>query len=824
MPDEPAISSAPAATPTTDPSTGLTGAEAARRLAAGQGNTVPRTTRSTWDIIRTNVITPFNLILIGLGIALVVLNSALDALLTTGVVFLNIGIAVFQEVRARRKLEQIALLARSKTRVVRDGAELEIEPEEVVLGDVLVANQGDEIVVDGSLLTGSVEMDESLLTGESEGVDKKPGDDVMSGSAVLSGSGRYLAEHVGADSYASKLTVRARTYRKNITPIQREVDTTVRVLLLIVAFFVALLAIGFYLQHDTPLEFARATAVVFQIAPPGLFLVIVLAYALGAARIAGEGVVVQQVESIEALSRVDVLCLDKTGTLTTNKLALDAVRPVAPGLAEDAARAAVGTLAASFSSPNRTSEALASALGGTAATVAEEVAFSSARKWSAVSMGEGPNAGAWVLGAPESLAPHLVGGAAWDPDGVGASWQRGGKRVLLLAHAQGTSLHDGEEPELPPDLAPYAMVALTDELRPDARETLTGFSEAGIQLKVISGDNPDTVATIARSAGLCGIGGGELITVSGAQLAEMDDEAFDRAAEHADVFGRVNPDQKERLIQVLHRSGRRVAMTGDGVNDVLALKKADVGIAMQSGSQATRNAADIVLLGDRFSALPGAFTEGQRIVRGITAMLEVYLTRIVTFAFVLVAIMSLAQGFPFLPRQRSLVTLVTLTLPNIALAWWAPPGPVPHGSLMRRIGHFLLAAVPAAVIIQMLVFLGYLLGTGDHALARDMLNLVTLTIGLAVVVFVAPPTQFWAVGERAWNDWRPVIVAIGGGLLITAVVLEIPFAARLFEVRELPLRDYFAVFASTAVWIAAVWWLLKSRFMERFLRMEAPAE
>ncbi len=833
MPNDPAITaadtgadSAVPAIPTTDPVTGLTGAEAARRLAAGQGNEVPRTTRSTWEIVRTNVITPFNMILIALGLVLVVLRAPLDALLTTGVVFLNIGIAMFQEVRARRKLEQIALLARTKARVVRDGAELEVDPECVVLGDVLVADQGDEIVVDGPLLTGAVEMDESLLTGESEGVDKKPGEDVMSGSAVLSGSGRYLAARVGAESYASKLTVRARAYRKRVTPIQREVDTTVRVLLLIVAFFTIILGIGTYIQHNTALDFARATAVVFQIAPPGLFLVIVLAYALGAARIADQGVVVQQVESIESLSRVEILCLDKTGTLTTNLLALDEVRSVAPGLAEEDARAALGTFAASGTAPNRTSEALAAGLGGTPVALADEVPFSSARKWSAVSFAEGPLAGAWVLGAPELLAPHL-GGGAWDPDGLGDGWQHAGKRVLLLARATGTtSLHEGEEPALPAGLARWAIASLTDQLRPDANETLTGFAEAGIQLKVISGDNPDTVATIAASAGLGGLGGEPLVTVSGVQLEAMDDETFDRAAQRADVFGRVTPEQKERLVEALHRAGKRVAMTGDGVNDVLALKKADVGIAMQSGSQATRNAADIVLLGDRFAALPGAFTEGQRIVRGITAMLEVYLTRIVTFALVLVAIMSLAQGFPFLPRQRSLVTLVTLTLPNIALAWWAPPGPIPRGSLMRRIGHFLLATVPAAVVVQLLVYLGYLLGTGDHALARDVLTLVTLSTGLAVIIFVAPPTRFWAVGASSWNDWRPVVVAALGGVLVTAVALQVPVIANLFEVRPLPLSDYLSVVAATAVWMGVVWWLLKSRFMERFLRLDenVPAE
>jgi cation-transporting ATPase E len=818
--------------PTTDPASGLTAAEAARRLGAGQGNTLPRTTKSNVEIVLANFITPFNVILAVLGIILAVLGAPLDALFTTGVMFFNVAIAVFQELRARRKLEQIALLAKPTATVVRDGAEVVIDPAEVVRGDVVVASQGDEIVVDGPVLAGAMDVDESLLTGESDGVHKPLGAMVKSGSAVLSGTGRYLAGDVGADSYAAKLTVRAREFKKRITPIQREVDTTVRVLLLIVAFYVAIFVLGFLLNHTTTLQLARSVAVVFQIAPPGLFLVIVLAYALGAARIAGQGVVVQQVESIETLSRIDVLCLDKTGTLTTNHFELDAVAPLADGVSEADARTALATYAASVSAPNRTIEALTEGLGGRvhaaapAAPVApaDEVAFSSALKWSALTFAEGPARGAWVLGAPEMVEPGLVAGSVWDPDGSARRWQDAGERVLLLAHSDHVgTLHAGDEPVLPSALRPYALVVLADQLRPDAAATLSGFAETGIQLKVISGDNPDTVAAIATRAGLKGMDDGPLAAVSGAHLDELDDAAFDRVARSANVFGRVTPEQKERLVDSLHRAGLRVAMTGDGVNDVLALKKADVGIAMQSGSIATRNAADIVLLGDRFAAMPGSFKEGQRIVRGVTSMLEVYLTRIVTFIVVLAAVMALVQGFPFLPRQRSLITMVTLTIPNIVLAWWAPAGPVPHGGLMRRIGHFLLAAAPMAIAIQLLMYFGYLFVTRDAALARDVLAILTLTIGLAVIPFVAPPNEFFNVsGQGSWNDWRPTIVTWALGSIITAAVLYTPWLKMLFqfEFRPIPFMDIIWVVAATALWVVAVWWMFKSRFMEKFLRLE----
>jgi cation-transporting ATPase E len=480
------------------------------------------------------------------------------------------------------------------------------------------------------------------------------------------------------------------------------------------------------------------------------------------------------------------------------------------------------------SAPNRTIEALTEALaaeaGATADAPADEVAFSSALKWSALSFASGPLAGAWVLGAPEMVEPGLVPGAVWDPDGAAGRWQDAGERVLLLAHsADARTLHEGDTPALPSDMRPYALVVLADQLRPDAAETLTGFAETGIRLKVISGDNPDTVAAIAIRAGLKCEDGAALTAVSGVRLAELDDAAFDRIALSADVFGRVTPEQKERLVDSLHRAGLRVAMTGDGVNDVLALKKSDVGIAMQSGSIATRNAADIVLLGDRFAAMPGSFKEGQRIVRGITSMLEVYLTRIVTFIVVLAAVMALVQGFPFLPRQRSLITMVTLTIPNIVLAWWAPAGPVPHGSLMRRIGRFLLAAAPVAIAVQLLMYFGYLFVTKDAALARDVLAILTLTIGLAVIPFVAPPNEFFNVSEQgSWNDWRPTIVTWALGLLVTAAVLFTPALKHLFEFefRPIPVVDYVWVLGATAVWVAAVWWMFKSRFMEKFLRLD----
>src|SRR5919197_449488 len=591
---------------------GLSEAEAAARRQAGHGNTASVPTGRTYGaIVRENVFTFVNDVLFLLGLALVVVGRPLDALISVGVILANVVISVAQEVRAKRTLDRIALLTRPLATVVRDGSVRELAPEELVLGDRLRASPGDQIVLDGRVLEGAMQVDESLLTGESDLVAKGPGDEVFSGSFCVTGAADYEVERVGADSLANRMTAGARGFRRILTPIQREINAVIRITLLIVLYMELLLILRSLLTLvSMPESIAQAT-VLAGLVPNGLFLSIAVAYAVGAVCILRFGALVQQSNAIESLSNVDVLCLDKTGTLTANALRVRSIEPL--GASEEELRSALGAIAASTTAPNQTSEAIAAAFPRDPVATLEEVPFSSARKWSALAFSADGLTGVYALGAPEMLRPFADGGDGvdWRPieERIRQSAEQG-LRVLLAVHSPHEGqLRGGDTPELPSAMRPLGLVVLADELRPEAAETLAAFARLDVQVKVISGDNPETVAALVRQAGLPP--SGQVRT--GAELASLTSEELSAAAEQTSVFGRVTPEQKEALVASLRRR-HYVAMIGDGVNDVLSLKGANLAVAMQSGSQATRGVADLILTNDSFASLVPALTEGQRIV------------------------------------------------------------------------------------------------------------------------------------------------------------------------------------------------------------------
>src|SRR5215210_6173643 len=622
---------------------GLSSGEVAARKARGEVNVPPPSPgRSYRQITLENVFSFINNVFYVLCLLLVLLGRPLDAILPLVVVLANAGVSVFQEVRAKRKLDQIALLTRPRAKVVRDGREQTIDPGEIVRGDILMVAPGDQNVVDGAVVgDGTMEVYESQLTGESDLVRKRAGDRVFSGSFCVTGSARFEARQVGGDSFANQITAGARAERRVLTPMQREINGMIRLTLLVAAFLMVVLALDAVAWRDPFVELVQRLVVVIGLVPQGLLLAIVVAYALGAMRVAGQGALVQQTNAIESLSNVDTFCLDKTGTLTTNRLKLADVRPL--GIGRDDLRGRLSDFVASATTSNKTSEAIAEALPGEKQPAIDEVPFSSARKWSALVFdgnengvsgpspasahdAEGitsdhpatrPLRGVYVLGAPEMLRPRLLRGTHLN--GQGDEWAARGMRVLLFAYRpEPAPLNDGDNGVRDPDgLEPLGLIGITDELRPQAYETLTAFAEAGVDLKIISGDNPETVKALAVQAGF----DPQAKLISGPDLDRLDDGQLDTAAVEYGVFGRITPEQKEGLVEALHAQGRYVAMTGDGVNDVLSLKKADLGIAMQSGSQATRGVADIVLTNDSFAVLPHAITEGQRIIAGMQNVL-----------------------------------------------------------------------------------------------------------------------------------------------------------------------------------------------------------
>lgn len=805
--------------------TGLTEAEAIARRERGEGNNVKiQTSRTYGQILSQNVFTFINMALFFIGFLMILLGLWGDAIVSVGVILMNVVVSVVQEFRAKAKLDRIALLTRPKASVIRDGQEKVVDPSEIVLGDLIVAHAGDQIVVDGEVVgSGKMDVDESLLTGESDLIGKRAGDQVMSGSIVVNGSGTYVAQKVGRDSFANRLTASARQFTVVRTPLQMDINFVVRVLLMIATIIGLLFLMAFLVRDLTIAESVQAAAVIAGLVPAGLILMTTTAYAMGAVRMSGRGALIQQSNAVESMSNVNVLCLDKTGTLTANRITLHDVHAFDGD--GDTFRRMLGTYARSTRAGNRTSDALGDACDGATLTHVDEVAFSSARKWSAQSFDDDALRGVVVMGAPEFVAPLLADPYADYGRDQLHKWAEGGLRVLLVAYSPWpVSLYDADEkPVLPDDLQAVGIVSFSDELRPEARQTLEGFLNAGIRLKIISGDNPDTVAALAKQAGLPG----DIRAVSGTELAEMDDEQIAATAEAMTVFGRITPDQKERLVDSLKQRGYYTAMIGDGVNDVLSLKKAQIGISMQSGSAATRGVADIVLLNDSFAALPAAFMEGQRILNGMGDIIRLFLTRAFYAALVIlgVAVVVGVEQFPFIPKHASLLTLLTVGFPTFGLAAWARTG-VPDRQIVRSTIRFIIPAAITIAFTALGVYFAYLgryylpvEGTpeADAALnlARTALTTVLVFIGLILILFAEPPNRFLAVGDEYSGDQRPTIVA--GLMLLSYFIMFVVEPFREFwELAPLSLMDFVFISGVTFLWATVQWTVWRNHLLERF--------
>jgi cation-transporting ATPase E len=781
-------------------------------------------TRSYARILRDNAFSPINVIIFAIGAALLLMGLFIDAFVTVGLVLLNVAVAVVQEGRAKRQLDRIALLTRPKALVIREGREREIDPAGIVLGDLLKLETGDQVVADGHIVDGSrIEVDESLLTGESEAVLKSAGDLVYSGSFLVSGAAIYEVDKTGEEGLANRITAGARAFRSVRTPVQREIDLILRVMAVIILAIAGPVAIDLVIrllsllidrlggpivetldrayQNYSVQETVRSAAVVVSLVPQGLAMMLTIAYAMGAVRLAGKGALLQRANAVESLSHVDVLCLDKTGTLTTNRLTFHGLHALAAS--EQELAAALADIAAGASSRNRTLEAIADAFPAPVRPAQAEVPFSSERKWSAVAFESDRRRGLYILGAPEVLRPHLASG--WELDAPLDQLTSAGLRVLLLAgRPEPDAIPSGETPTLPDGLTPLGLISLGDEIQPAARETIDAFRLAGVRPLIISGDHPDTVAALARQAGF---GADEPLTArSGLEMAEMDDAALDRAVERTTVFGRVTPDQKPRLVQALQRNGHYVAMVGDGVNDVLALKQAQVGIAMQGGSQATRAVADLVLLGNSFAVLPAGFREGQRIVRGTQDLIKLFLARSLAMVLIIIGVGVVSGPFPVTPRLNALPAYLVIGFPTLVMISWARPGAVPR-NLLRSVLWFSLTAALTIAPLGLTLYVSYLRATDDVELARTIVAVTATLCGLILIPFVEPPAPFWTGGDTLSGDRRPTILAVGM-LGVLAVVLAVPGFRSFFELRPLAMIDLLIISAAVLFWmfvLRAIW-------------------
>jgi cation-transporting P-type ATPase E len=812
---------------------GLTEAEAAERRSRGLGNRVAfQSTRTYGQILRENLFTFVNITLFSLGFALILLRRTSDALVSVGVILVNVIVNIIQEIRAKRILDHIALITRPRATVLREGVRKSVDPSEIVVGDILVVEPGDQIVVDGSVVSaGRLEIDESLLTGESDPILKHTGDEVFSGSFCLTGSGLYQAQKVGSESLSARMTASARAFRRMQTPLQQQINLVIRVLLVVAVYFEILQLVNAAMERMKLVEIIQMSVVVLGLIPNGLFLAIAAAYTIGAVRIARKGALVQQANAIESLSNVDLICLDKTGTLTTNRLYFDGAHP--QQLADDEFRQRLGDFTASISSRNPTAAAIAAACPGKARCTLEEIPFSSAYKWSGLAVDDPAFHGVYILGAPEILNSSL--GEGLDLAAKVEPWTDQGLRVVAFAYSPHIqSLRDPSGmPCLPHELALLGFITLGDELRPGMRQTLEAFQKAGVRLKIISGDNPGTVAALARQAGF------EINTppVSGLELAQMDAAEMDRVVEQANIFGRVTPQQKEQMVKSLRNRGNYVAMVGDGVNDVLSLKQANLAIALQSGSQATRSVADLILLDDSFTVLPEVLSEGQRILNGMQDILKLFLTRILYVALLILST-GFVGSFPLSPKNSSILSLFSVGVPSLALAIWARPGLVPHGNLIRRMIRFFLPAGLTLSLAGLLVFLGYLLvppllagqlivgGGADIDLSKANLPnaqaaLTTFSIfcSLILLPFVEPPSRAWVGGDHLSGDRRPFFLAVGLLAFYFFLVLN-PMLRRFFELTSLGGIDYLILGAAAALWAVILRWVWRSRVLDHFLSVD----
>ncbi|MEE1755693.1 HAD-IC family P-type ATPase [Streptomyces sp. SP18CS02] len=759
---------------------GLTSAEVAERVARGEVNDVPvRSSRSTADIIRGNVLTRFNAIIGVLWVIMLIVAPIQDSLFGF-VIIANTGIGIIQELRAKKTLDSLAVIGEARPTVRRDGTSTPVPTSGIVLGDCIELGPGDKVVVDGEVAEAdSLEIDESLLTGEADPVVKKPGDIVMSGSFVVAGGGAFTATKVGREAYAAQLAEEASRF----TLVQSELRSGISTILKYVTWMMVPTATGLVISQlvvkDTDFKgsVARTVGGIVPMIPEGLVLLTSVAFAIGVIRLGRKQCLVQELPAIEGLARVDVVCLDKTGTLTEGAMDVTELRIL--GSASDASRQGgdpadrggsdeaylrkvLGALGESDPRPNTSLQAVIDAYPDSDDwRCTESLPFSSARQYSGAAFSEGDGrTSTWLLGAPDVLLPED------DPELEGIEdLNQQGLRVLLLARVHG----ELTDPQVAAGARAAALVVLEQRLRPDAADTLAYFADQDVAAKVISGDNAVSVGAVAGKLGLPGSDR----TVDARRLPQ-EREQMAKALDEGAVFGRVTPRQKRDMVGALQSRGHTVAMTGDGVNDVLALKDADIGVAMGSGSEATRAVAQIVLLDNSFAALPSVVAEGRRVIGNITRVATLFLSKTVYSALLAILVVCSGVDYPFLPRHLTLLSTLTIGVPAFFLAL-APNKERARPHFVRRVMRY---AIPSGIVAAAATFCTYLLArahySGPDALGAET-SAATLTlflVSLWVLAIIARPYTWWRVG---------LVAAMGLAFLVVLVVpwLQTFFALRL---------------------------------------------
>ncbi len=752
---------------------GLTEVEARRRIVE-RGEVAPAaSSRSYRSIVRANTLTVFNVILAAFGVLTLAFADWRDALFLFILVF-NAGIGIAQEVRAKRSLDRLAALVAPVARVVRDGSVRELHVGDVVPGDLVEVRAGDQLVADGRLAeaTGLL-VDESILTGESRPVARGRREEVRSGSFAVEGSGAYTVTAVGADSYAERLAGQAREFRHPRSPLERSLN---RLLLLLVGLMVPLAAaLGYALwERDEPFRSAVETAVAgaVSIVPEGLILLVSVTYAAASLRMTRRGALAQQLNAIESIASVDVVCLDKTGTLTEPSIRVLEAVPAA-GVAQEELEEALGDYAASVGSRNATLEAIAASFRGVARQAGTEVPFSSRRRWSGLQLGTT----SYVLGAPDRFR---LDGLEERARTEAAS----GRRVVAFGMAE-RGLPEPEESgnTVLEGIRPLGLVVLGEQIRPGARETVQWFLGEGVELKVLSGDASETVATIAHDVGI--------------PVGRVEDGTNGRPDLGVSVVGRISPEGKRDFVEALRASGRYVAMIGDGVNDVPALKAARLGIAQGSGAQMAKSVADLVLVRGEFGIVPPMVSEGRKILRNLQRVTKLFVAKSVFAAFLILSIGLTSEDYPLLPRHLTIAAALTIGIPAFFLALAPSHGEWRTRRFLREVSQF---AVPTGVAAGFGVLSAFLLARNVFEVSLVSARTAATTVLILVGLYLVLVLEATDVRRLRW-----VAALCGAMLVLYLIVLIVPGVREFFMLVVPGFRILLASAVGTSLAIGFLW-------------------
>jgi magnesium-transporting ATPase (P-type) len=905
---------------------GLTEAEAEARRSEGQDNALPfRPRRPMRKVWRENIFTIFNLNLVGLAFAQFLLGLPLDALLSLGMIVLNGALNIGQEMFARVRLRQVEAATRLKATVIREGVVRSIEPNEIVLGDALVAGPGDSLLVDGKVIGGGqIVVDESMLIGRSRRLVKRDGDAVYAGSFCISGRAAYEAQKVGEERLVVTLLAASEAGQEELTSLERIIARVLRILLMVVAVFTALLLFRYFnleIPIDTKL-FADAASVVFGIAPASLFFMIFLTYAAGTADLGRLGALVHRAREVESLAHATTICFAKAGILTGTQVEVEPIEPPEgkAGLAQSRIRQILGDYVRSTSMDNLTTRAMTSAFEGSRRVALEEAPFLAAYGWSGITFDDDDLRGVYILGDPQALEEHLVRDQEPPPEteeeraplealrsklpSLGRFFRRskqaaeedaeaetevdgtksttsvegsdparpqeqdllppgegseepgsdavledeapkqnlfrramsrvrsilphrepkpeeaaveeqpeGEETVLLFAyHPNLAPLHGADGlPQVPGRLIPLCTLRYTERVRPEAIETIRAFAATGVRIKIFAAGAPDQITASLRQAGL-GAGDGQSVDViSGEELASLDRDQLLEAVDEKTVFGHISPEQARQVVKALRERGQTVAVVGDGVNDVPAMRQANLAIARHSSSQVALSVADIILLKDSPKVLLDVLGKGQRIVNGLLDVLKLYLTQMIYLTLLILAIRLFAQGFPYASKQSTIISVVTVSIPAAGLSLWAVAGVLPTQDLRWLLARFVVPAATAIGVAGFIVYVIFLTRTGDMAYAQLTLTYALVAMGLMLVLFLKPPTRLWAGVSPPSGDWRfAIAVAV---LLVAFLFLSwIPLARELFLVDWLRrLQDYAIIGLVVLCWAVSLrifWWAM----------------